>query len=68
MKKLFDLRFVIGIFFLIVGLLLLIYHFTGTVNSDMSSSVNLWSGVIYTLFGLFMIVISYTSKVSEDSE
>jgi uncharacterized membrane protein HdeD (DUF308 family) len=68
MKKLFDLRFVIGVFFLIVGLLLLIYHFTGTVNSDMSSSVNLWSGIIYTLFGLFMIVISYTSKVSKDKE
>jgi len=68
MKKLFDLRFVIGVFFLIVGLLLLGYHTTAKVNAEMSGSVNLWSGIIYTLFGVFMIVISYTSKVSEDKE
>ena len=65
MKKLFDLRFVIGIFFLTVGVLLIAYHFLGAENKELSNSVNIRSGILYSLFGIVMIIFSYTSKVSE---
>lgn len=66
MKKLFDLRFVIGIFFLTVGILLIVYHFFGAANKELSNSVNIRSGILYSLFGIVMILFSYTGKVPEE--
>lgn len=64
MQKIFDLRFVIGAFFLIIGLLLLIYHFSSTTPS----AVNSWCGVIFSLFGVIMIVLSYRSTAPSDNK
>ena len=65
MKKLLDLRFVIGIFFAIVGALILIYALIKPKNMTMDSSVNLWSSVLFLVFGIFMIVVSYTNKIDD---
>ena len=66
MKKLLDLRFVIGAFFAIVGCLLAIYHFTGAPPALMSKSVNIWCGTLFILFGAGMIALSYLQKLEDD--
>jgi uncharacterized membrane protein len=65
MKKLLDLRFVIGVFFAVVGLLLFIYHFAGTVNAVLNTSVNIVCSIFFTLFGISMIVLSYLQKIDD---
>ena len=65
MKKLFDLRFVIGLFFAVVGLLLIIYHFAISTKQLDHHSINFYSGIIYLLFGLVMIIVSYKNKLSD---
>ncbi|OQY95592.1 MAG: hypothetical protein B6D37_05310 [Sphingobacteriales bacterium UTBCD1] len=62
MNKLFDLRFVIGCFFLIVGILLLLYGF---FSSATDQSVNRWCGGIFTLFGLIMLLLSYRRNTND---
>ncbi len=62
MKKLFDLRFVIGLFFLAVGILLLGYHFLSAESKASGSSVNMWGGLLYLVFGLGMVLLSYSGK------
>lgn len=64
MEKLFDLRFVIGLFFTVVGLLLLGYHFIGSRAT--AEMVNLWTGGIFLLFGVFMVVLSYKQAPPEE--
>ena len=64
MNKLFDLRFVIGLFFLIVGLLLVAYYLYGhRVNHQ---KVNLVCGGIFIIFGAGMIGLSYGSQDTEE--
>ncbi len=58
MKKLFDLRFVIGLFFSVTGVLLSIYH----LCSSETNQINLWCGLIFLVFGISMIALSYTGK------
>jgi hypothetical protein len=65
MKKLLDLRFVIGAFFLIIGVLLVIYYFSEHVPTTLSTSINLWSGNTFILFGIGMIALSYLQKIEE---
>ena len=65
MKKLLDLRFVIGVFFLIVGILLTVYYFASSKFTE-DVSVNIWCGIIFILFGLVMIVLSYVNKFDDN--
>jgi uncharacterized membrane protein HdeD (DUF308 family) len=65
MKKLFDLRFVIGLFFTVVGFLLIGYYFMISIKLPNHESINLYSGIVYLLFGLFMIILSYKNKLSD---
>jgi hypothetical protein len=67
MKKLFDLRFVIGVFFLVIGVILLGYGFIASTAST-GRSVNLWCGTIFVLFGAFMTILSYKRPIAEDPE
>lgn len=55
MNRLLDLRFVIGCFFGIVGILLLVYGFMG---SGQSGGINKWCGGSFLVFGVVMIAIS----------
>jgi len=66
MKKLLDLRFVIGVFFAIVGILLSLYYITGSHVPADEGSVNIWCGVLFVIFGAGMILLSYVSKIDED--
>ena len=53
MRKFFDLRFVIGIFFLAIGLLLLIHSLMGATAVEFIAHVNLYSSfVFYCICGL----------------
>ncbi|MDE3185483.1 MAG: hypothetical protein KGM16_18890 [Bacteroidota bacterium] len=64
MKKFFDLRFVIGVFFLVVGILLLIYSFT---NPSMAHpEVNRWSGIFFMAFAIIMIIMSFDKKPEDE--
>ena len=65
MKKLLDLRFVIGVFFAVVGTLLLIYDLVTAQNKSMNTSVNAWSAILFLVFGIVMIVLSYTNKIND---
>jgi uncharacterized membrane protein HdeD (DUF308 family) len=65
MNKLFDLRFVIGCFFLIVGVLLLLYgFFTNSVNNQ---TVNRSCGAIFSIFGIVMLALSYRSNTNDNA-
>ena len=66
MNRLFDLRFVIGTFFLIVGILLLGYSFLSTETINNLKTTNLWCGSVFIVFGIFMIVISSNKDADDD--
>ncbi|MGJ7033072.1 hypothetical protein GGU45_003585 [Niabella hirudinis] len=58
MNRIFDLQFAIGLFFLIVGLLLLLYYILGEAASG--AKVNLYCGVLFVVFGgcfLFSVIV-----------
>jgi len=62
-NKLFDLRFVIGSFFTIVGLLLLIYGF---MNEAETKTINTWCGGVFLIFGIVMIVLSLQKDAKDE--
>lgn len=66
MNKLFDLRFVIGSFFLVVGILLLAYSFFAVTSADYSQTVNRWCGVVFIVFGIVMIVLSFQKEANDE--
>lgn len=64
MNKILDLRFVIGVFFTIVGLLLLGYSFIN--DNEASSSINLWCGIVFAAFGVLMIILSFVKDANDE--
>ena len=62
MKRLFDLRFVIGIFFLVVGALLFGYSFIVPNSAANGRDVNLWCGVFFIFFAVFMLTLAFKDK------
>ena len=63
MNSLLDLRFVIGLFFLVIAILLLVYSFT---NEGRAASINLWCGVVFGAFGLLMFFLSLRKGDSDE--
>ena len=61
MNKLFDLRFVIGLFFLIIGLLLIGYAFL-LDTIEYKKEVNLYCGLLFSSFGLIMFMLKQKNK------
>lgn len=59
LKRLTELSFIIGLFFTIVSLVLLIGYFTSPL---LSSDKNMYSGIVFLVFGLFMIFITKEDK------
>jgi len=55
LKRLTELSFIIGLFFTIVSLILLIGYFTSPL---LSSAKNVYSGIAFLVFGLFMIFMT----------
>lgn len=64
MNKLFDLRFVIGLFFLIIGLLLIGYSFLSDFT-EYKKEVNLYCGLLFSSFGLLMLMLKQKNKEEE---
>lgn len=64
MNRLFDLRFVIGSFFAVVGLLLLIYSFL--IETDAGSVINRWCSIVFLLFGAVMIILSLQKEAHDE--
>ncbi len=64
MNKMLDLRFIIGAFFAVVGMLLLGYSFLG-VTVD-SVTLNRWCGIVFIGFGLLMIFLSFQNNAKEE--
>ena len=57
MDKFFDLRFVIGLFFSLIGLLILIYSFTNA--NEAHQSVNRDCSIAFIVFGVIMIILAF---------
>jgi cytochrome c biogenesis protein CcdA len=65
MNKLFDLRFVIGLFFTIIGIVILIYSFITTTDTD-RQNINQWGSVAFVIFGICMILLSLRKDAHDE--
>lgn len=65
-KDILDLRFIIGLFFSLVGCALIIASFAMTTTEGKSEVTNFWSGLFYIIFGAFMIALWYFGKHEDD--
>lgn len=65
MNKLLDLRFVIGLFFLATGSLLVGHYVIVGKSQGDYPTINLWSGMGFLLFGVFMVLLSLRKEEEE---
>ncbi|HRG87931.1 MAG TPA: hypothetical protein PLW44_02860 [Chitinophagales bacterium] len=63
MKKLTDLRFIIGTFFSLSGLIVLLCYFVTTQSKY--PQMNLYSGAAMLLFGLLMLILFYKGDAED---
>jgi len=64
LNKLFDLRFVIGSFFSIVAIILLVYGFF--IETEGAKEVNRWCGIFFLIFGIIMILLSFRKDAGDE--
>ena len=55
LSRITKLSFIIGLFFTIVSLILLIGRF---ITNDLASNENLYTGIVFLIFGLIMMIIT----------
>jgi len=55
MEKLNDLRFIIGLFFSLVGAMLVVLAFALNYEIASGKTLNLYAGLAMMVFGLFML-------------
>ena len=65
MKKFFDLRFVIGAFFLVIGMLLLGYSLLYKTPGGFNQSVNRGCSIFFIIFAIVMIWLSFDEKPAD---
>ncbi|MBS1594335.1 MAG: hypothetical protein JST90_08405 [Bacteroidetes bacterium] len=63
MDKLTDLRFIIGLFFSLSGLVLIGTYFAVTQSNH--PQMNLYAGSVMLLFGLFMLLMFYKGDAAD---
>jgi len=68
MNKLLDLRFVIGVFFIALAILLLGYSFITSNLLDNAKSVNRFCGVVFAVFGVVMVILSFRKDAHDELE
>ncbi|GAA4317110.1 hypothetical protein [Compostibacter hankyongensis] len=71
MKNMIDLRFVVGFFFLLVGIMLLIVSFTGQTGLPVGETINRDCGIVFVVFSLVMLAMwkwGGMEKNAEESE
>ena len=66
MNKLLDLRFVIGLFFTLIGLLLLVYSFFATTQLETGESINRYTGIVFLVFGILMTLLSFRKNANDE--
>jgi hypothetical protein len=76
MNKILDLRFVIGVFFTLIGLLLFGYSFNDTGEWNLNktigwgyenhTSINRWCGIVFGVFGIAMILLSFMKDANDE--
>ena len=75
MNKILDLRFVIGVFFTLVGLLLFAHSFADAGEWNLNktigwakdhSAINRWCGVAFFVFGIAMILLSFVKDADDE--
>jgi hypothetical protein len=54
LKKLNQLSFVIGLFFILVAIILLVGYL---ISTSLKEAINLYSGLGMLVFGIFMVMI-----------
>ena len=54
LKRINELSFVIGLFFTLVAIILIAGYF---MADALASKINLYTGIVFLVFGLLMIVI-----------
>lgn len=64
LNKLFDLRFIIGSFFSIVAIILLVYGFL--IETGSARNVNRWCGAFFLIFGMIMIFLSFRKDANDE--
>lgn len=64
MKRFFDLRFVIGLFFLIMGIMMLGHSLLANTEGEHNPEINLYSSILFLVFALLMLYLS-TKKLEE---
>ena len=68
MNKLLDLRFVIGVFFTVLAVLLLGYSFFSTDLLNNAKTINMWCGSVFGVFGVLMVVFSFRKDAHDELE
>jgi hypothetical protein len=63
LNKLLDLRFVIGVFFTLIGLLLLVHGFASAEGGE---AVNRLAGIVFLVFGVLMILLSFGKEAHDE--
>jgi hypothetical protein len=66
MKNLFDLRFVIGSFFSVIGILLVLYSLVIVDFMARGTEINRWCGLVFLVFGVVMIWVSLRKGMPVD--
>lgn len=59
LNRLTQLSFIIGAFFSVVALILMVGYYTSPL---LSSALNIYAGIVFLLFGLMMIFITPAHK------
>ena len=63
LKRVNELSFVIGLFFTLVAIILIGGYF---LTKELSADVNLYTGIVFIIFGLSMILIRSREKDGDD--
>jgi hypothetical protein len=63
LKRFNELSFVIGLFFTLVAVILIGGYF---LTKELSSTINLYTGIVFIIFGLAMIFIKSGAKNADE--
>ena len=61
-KRLNELNFVIGLFFTVVALILLASSF---ISASLSGRINIYTGIVFLIFGIIMIMIKSNKNTDQ---